>query len=53
MGFVFMHLGRVFFLKDTIRDKLHNESKTSAEMPWYDSGFVLVVEIYHSGIAGA
>jgi hypothetical protein len=52
-GFVFMQLGSVFYLDNARRLKYRNENKPLIQMPWSDTGFVLVIEIQDDGRAGA
>lgn len=52
-GFVFMQLGRVFYLENSRRKKYHDDNKSPVQMPWLDSGFVLVVVVRDDGRAGS
>ncbi|KAI4932165.1 uncharacterized protein J4E92_004064 [Alternaria infectoria] len=52
-GFVFTQLGRVCYLDDSRRQKYHDDGKFPIQMPWLDSGFVLVVVVRDDGSAGA
>jgi hypothetical protein len=52
-GFVFMQLGSVFYLDNARRLKYRKENKPPIQMPWSDTGFVLVIEIQANGRAGA
>jgi hypothetical protein len=52
-GFTFMQLGRVDYLSDASVTFHTNASQNRIEMPWWDSGFVLVVAIEQNGTAGS
>ncbi|KAH6864936.1 hypothetical protein BKA58DRAFT_472103 [Alternaria rosae] len=52
-GFTFMQLGRVDTLSDSSRNTYDKLTRKPAQMPWSDSGFVLVVAIEPNGKPGA
>ncbi|KAI4659420.1 uncharacterized protein J4E78_005848 [Alternaria triticimaculans] len=52
-GFTFMQLGRVDYLSHDSRKSYEKSSHNPVQMPWSDSGFVLVVAIERDGTPGA
>ncbi|KAI4684075.1 hypothetical protein J4E81_009238 [Alternaria sp. BMP 2799] len=52
-GFTFMQLGRVDYLSHESRETYNKLSHNPVQMPWSDSGFVLVVAIERDGTPGA
>ncbi|KAI4914823.1 hypothetical protein J4E90_004857 [Alternaria incomplexa] len=52
-GFTFMQLGRVDYVSQETRKKYGKSSHHPVQMPWFDSGYVLVVAIERDGVPGA